>query len=261
MSESLQESARASSGDRRVAELSGTRSRFFMTMAVLLLAIAVVGFAPSFYLKIFFSTPALPWYLTVHGAVVTAWFALLVAQTALIATDRTAVHRRLGVFTVITGIVLILVTFYVVLNAAASFKERDLTPRPSIELIVLFDLGILVVFSILLWVGISFRNRPAVHKRAMLLASIAIVIPAFGRIPRWAVFAGGLGPILGPIVGFLPLLLLSAMWIHDVSTDKRVHATTAWGSALVFGCLLAARVLARTEVGKVFVAAISPGGG
>ncbi len=72
--------------------LSDPRSRFFTTMAVLLLVIVFVGFAPSFYLKIFFDTPELPWYVHLHGAVLTAWFTLFLAQTVLIATKRTATH-------------------------------------------------------------------------------------------------------------------------------------------------------------------------
>ena len=36
------------------------RGRFFVTMAVVLIVVAIVGFAPTFYLKIFFDTPELP---------------------------------------------------------------------------------------------------------------------------------------------------------------------------------------------------------
>ncbi len=74
--------------------LSDTHTRFFVTMAVLLLVIAFAGFAPTFYLKMFFDTPELPWYLQVHGATLTTWFPLLLAQTALIATNRPGLRER-----------------------------------------------------------------------------------------------------------------------------------------------------------------------
>ena len=52
-----------------------------------------------------------------------------------------------------------------------------------------------------------------------------------------------------------------AVWAHDLLTDKRLHATTAWGSALFVASFVAGTVLPRTEAGKTFVAAISlPGG-
>ena len=94
----MRTSARES--DLRAGVLPHTRSRFFVAMAILLLVAVAIGFAPTFYLKAFFETPDLPWYLHVHGATLTAWFALFFTQTALIAANRTALHRRLGVLMV-----------------------------------------------------------------------------------------------------------------------------------------------------------------
>ena len=234
-----------------------TRSRFFVTMAVLLLVIAFVGFAPSFYLKIFFDTPELPWYLHVHGATLTTWFPLLLTQTALIATNRPALHRRLGVFTGVIAAFVIVTTFLVILGADASTEVRGITRAQSIENLVLGDLSLLTAFSVLVAVGISFRHRPALHKRAMLLASIALVTPALGRIARFPVFAeAGIALVLAVL-----LSLMLAIWVHDFLSNKRVHATTVWGSALIFGGLLASARLAGTESGKGFVAAISLGSG
>ena len=237
--------------------LSYTRSRFFVTTAVLLLVIAFVGFAPTFYLKIYFDTPELPWYLQVHGATLTTWFPLLLAQTALIATNRPALHRRLGVFTgVIAGFVIV-TTFFVILGADASTEVRGITRAQPIENLVLGDLSLLTAFSVLVAVGISFRHRPAVHKRAMLLASIALVTPALGRIARFPVFAeAGIALVLAVL-----LSLMLTIWVHDFLSDKRMHATTVWGSALIFGGVLASAGLASTESGKAFVTAISLGSG
>ena len=81
---------RTSSNEQRVEGLSVTRSPFFVVMAALLLGIALVGFAPSFYFKTSFETPELPWYLHLHGAALTAWYILFLTQTLLVATNRTA---------------------------------------------------------------------------------------------------------------------------------------------------------------------------
>ena len=51
------------------------------------------------------------------------------------------------------------------------------------------------------------------------------------------------------------------IWVHDFRSDKRVHATTTWGSALIFGGVLASGGLASTESGKALVTAISLGSG
>ena len=248
-------SAQALARERRAAERSDTRSRFFVAMAVLLPVIVFVGFAPTFYLKSFFDTPELPWVLHVHAAVLTTWYALFLAQTLLIATHRTATHQRLGVFTGVTAVLVILMTLAIILGANASTEARGITRTPPIEFIVLGDLSVLAAFSILVPVGISCRHRPALHKRAMLLASIALVVPALARLARFPVFAEA-GPALVPAALFS---LLSAIWVHDWFADRRVHATTAWGSALILLGLLASGGLATTEAGKAFVAAISIG--
>ena len=237
--------------------LSDPRSRFFTTMAVLLLVIVFVGFAPSFYLKIFFETRELPWYVHLHGAVLTAWFTLFLVQTLLVATRRTPTHRRLGTLAGVAAVLLVLTTIFLILNLEASLTARGRTPKEPIEMVVLGDLAALTGFSILISVGISFRHRPALHKRAMLLAFIALVGPALARIARFPVFAE-----VG--LAFVPVThssLMLAIWVHDLFADKRVHATTAWGSAAILGLFMASAALARTESGKALVAAISFGGG
>ena len=237
--------------------LSDTHNRFFVTMAALLLVIVFVGFAPTFYLKIFFDTPELPWYVHLHGAVLSAWFMLFLTQTVLIKTKRTTTHRRLGVLAGVTAVLLVLMTLFMVLNADASMGARGALMRRGTELTVLVNLWLLTAFSVLVVVGISFRHRPAVHKRAMLLASIALVTPALGRIARFSVFAeAGIALVLAVL-----LSLMLTIWVHDFLSDKRMHATTVWGSALIFGGVLASAGLASTESGKAFVTAISLGSG
>ena len=245
MSEAIQESP------------SDTRSRFFVTLAALLFVIAFVGFAPTFYLKIFFDTPELPWYVHLHGAVLTAWFTLFLVKAVLITTKRTATHRRVGVLAGVVAVLLILMTIYMILGADAAGKARGITRKVPIEMLVLGDFFSLVAFAILMTVGLSFRHKPALHKRAMLLASIALVTPAVPRFAQLPVFVD-VGPALVPAV---IVSLMLAIWVHDVSTDRRLHATTVWGSALIFGGFQAARVLAGTESGKALVAAISFGSG
>jgi hypothetical protein len=43
-----------------------------------------------------FAAPPIPGYVYVHGAALSAWFLLIVAQTSFVSIGRTAVHRRLG---------------------------------------------------------------------------------------------------------------------------------------------------------------------
>ena len=85
------------------------RDRFFIVMTGLMLVIVLVGFAHTLYLRVLFDLPEIPAQLYVHGTVLTIWFSLAFVQTWLIATDRTAIHRRLGVAGMIVAVGVVVV--------------------------------------------------------------------------------------------------------------------------------------------------------
>jgi hypothetical protein len=58
-------------------------------MAIAMAFVVFLGFAPSYYLRSRFGLgPQLTPLLHLHGAVMTAWFALLIVQTTFIAAGR-----------------------------------------------------------------------------------------------------------------------------------------------------------------------------
>src|SRR5215475_6479126 len=87
---------------------------FYPIVSGLLLLVLVVGFAKTFFLRAFFNVPPIPAYLYVHGVVLTAWYALVFAQTLLVRTHRVDLHRRLGVASVTVAAMLVPISAYVV---------------------------------------------------------------------------------------------------------------------------------------------------
>ncbi|HYC32310.1 MAG TPA: hypothetical protein VEB59_08485, partial [Gemmatimonadales bacterium] len=77
-------------------------------------------------------------------------------------------------------------------------------------------------FTALASVGLYYRRRSDIHRRVMLLATIAILVPAFARM-RW--LAGG-GPRLA-IIG-LSLLIVVCM-VYDRLSYRRIHPAFLWG--------------------------------
>ena len=79
---------------------------FFTGMTFLTTAIILWGFAPSFFLRgiappvvhSYLDPPPQPvrWLYITHGVVFTAWVTLCAAQVLLVATGRSALHRRAG---------------------------------------------------------------------------------------------------------------------------------------------------------------------
>jgi hypothetical protein len=86
------------------------RSRFFLAMSIVMLAIVFVGFGPTLFLRAFVNVPELPPYLFVHGAVLTSWYAWSVVQTSCIAAKRQNLHRRLGLVGAALGAVAVVVS-------------------------------------------------------------------------------------------------------------------------------------------------------
>jgi hypothetical protein len=71
------------------------RSPFYVGVSLLIVAIVLAGFAPSFIRMAVDAQPR-PWFLHVHAAVYLGWLALLVFQTVLAARGKIALHRRVG---------------------------------------------------------------------------------------------------------------------------------------------------------------------
>jgi hypothetical protein len=240
-----------SEADQRLAPVSEAKPQarrtsrrwFFVCMASVLLVIVAVGFAKSFYLRNIIhkghAVSTLPVYLVLHGIVLTSWFLLFLGQTLLVASGRVRLHRLFGV----AGAVLAAVVFALSLLVVVRSVVRETS------LVVLGDIVILFLFGILVAGGIWFRQKPDVHKRLMLIASITIVAPAIARWPG----AQSMLPIsvVGP-----QLLLYAALILYDVLSRRRVHPATIWGVALYIVAVAVTIPLASSKLGHALVEAL-----
>jgi hypothetical protein len=242
------------------------QTSYFFWMATLLLAVVLIGFAPTLYLRPVFDAAPIPGYLYVHGAVLTAWFVWLVVQTSLVATGRTATHRRLGVAGAAIAAAVVaagpLATFSVVARVRSAGVDWDTDMSalgflgvegvPMIQFVSSVVWGnflSIVAFALLVSAAVVLRRNTQAHKRLMLIASLTILIPALARISRWPVFGGEDGPLL-PIAG---LGLLATVVVYDVVKTKRVHAATIAGVAANLATFAIAQVIARSPFGQAVV--------
>lgn len=74
-------------------------ARFFFTMALVMAAAIVAGFA--FNLAIGRSSFSLPWLVHFHAWVMMGWVGLYLMQNTLVFADNIALHRRLGWLSVV----------------------------------------------------------------------------------------------------------------------------------------------------------------
>ena len=209
------------------AAVSRRRERLFYTgMAVVFLLVVFAGFARTYYLRPYFVADGLIPLLHLHGLIFTSWIVLLLVQTTLVAAKRTAVHRRLGWAGAVIAVLMILVG---TTTAVVRAKEGAAPPGAASPLAFLtIPLGDMLVFALLVGAAIYYRRRADVHKRLMLLATIAILPAAVARLPFAFIQEGG------PLVFFgLTDLFVLLMLAYDLLTRGRPQRATVLGGLLL----------------------------
>jgi hypothetical protein len=221
------------------------RSGFFNALAVALLLVGVVGFAPTFFFRPFFDVPPMPDYVLLHGVVMTAWFVWFLGQSVFIKRNRIGLHRRLGVAGMGLAAAVVIVGLTVTLGSVTRLSDaefRAVMPLFWLNLILLLD------FSLCTLAAFVWRRRPDVHKRLMAFASISLIGPAFGRIAGWSAF----GPF-GGLINAMPVLFIVAIVGHDIIVRKRPHFVTAVVGGAFLASLAIAGLLENSDFGESFV--------
>ncbi len=222
--------------------------RFFTTMALVIAAAVVVGFAPSFYLRGLVSAahplePVTPLVLS-HGIAFSFWVLLFVTQAVLAGSGRTELHMRLGTL----GFVMVPLMLILGTLAGLHGIDRPLTAPPGLSPLTwaatpLLDLP---VFGGLMTAGLAFRGAPHIHKRLMLIAMIDMLQPAVGRMTFI--------PLPVPISTLLaPGIALGLLIRWDIRTRGRVEQVTIIGSFVVLGVILIRPMIWKTETWLDFV--------
>jgi cytochrome bd-type quinol oxidase subunit 2 len=213
------------------ADRKSSERKFYSRMAILLVVVVFLGFAPSFYLKGIVPpyprpNPTLPPAVLFHGLMFTLWMALLVLQTQLVATRRTETHMKLGKATMLVAIALIPVMYLTAVWAVPRHSHPPFTDDLNWTAI---PLAVIPAFAFLVYEAWRRRKESQWHKRLMLSATIIFAAgPGFSRIPLapptfWGFTAQLLG---GTFLLFLP------MFIWDRRTQGKIHPATWTGYAV-----------------------------
>ena len=197
--------------------------RFFSVMSIVSAVTIIAGFANTYLPKVASGAPAVPAIVHLHAVIFTSWLVFFVAQTTLVRTGRTAVHRRIG----IAGAVLAALMLVVGVDTAITVARLGHRGIPGVEFpdaagFMLLNLNATIVFAALVWAGWYFRRDAQTHKRLMLLATTGTLIgPGVSRLP----FVSG----KAPVIGLLVLAFLFAGPVYDFVTRRRVHMAYVWG--------------------------------
>lgn len=208
----------------------GAERRFYSWMALMMIAVVLIGFAPSFYLRGIVPSyprpnPSLTPFVMLHGIAFTLWLLVFWAQTALLAADRRDLHMRFGMFGMALAVLLIPIMYLVAVGQVARANQPPFTTALAWTAV---PLAAIPSYALLIWLGWSRRREAQVHKRLMLAAALILVGgPAIGRFP--------IAPpsMTGHMIqqAIACLLFLPLFW-WDRKSLGRVHWVTRMGFAL-----------------------------
>lgn len=205
----------------RAVAYTRQRAEPYRWLALGAAAVAVVGFARTYYLKELFGTRALPFAVHVHGLLMSLWLVVFIAQTWLIARHRVAWHRRLGVSAAALAVLVILMGEALTVLAVA--REASAHVVGMFHYLLLINSVNLLLFGAFVGGGLTLRTKPEVHKRLMLLAAVVLLAPAVARIALLFTHAP-----LAQLVAFY--LCLAACVGLDTVRHRRLHPVFGWGA-------------------------------
>lgn len=211
--------------------VAGARDRLFYGAIAIAMGLTVFsGFARTYYVPLTIGGPRAtlsggPWTLVVHAhaAAFTAWVLLFITQTALIATRRVALHRRLGIAGAILAAAMVVAGALTAIATAARGGAPPGVDPLAFLVVPLFDL---VLFSGFIIAALTWRRNKEAHKRLMLLAYVSIIAAATARLP-------GVLPLGPPAFFGMALIFVVAGVIYDFVSRGRVHPVYKWGGTLL----------------------------
>jgi len=212
MATSAQTSARAAQKNKAA---NAVGQYFYFFMSLLVAAVVVYGFSHTVDQNLVHATPPRPWLLWVHGTLFSAWVAFFILQSALLRTQNVRIHRTTGWFGVALAAAMIVVGFttaIVMRRFDLRFETPDASGPPGFLIVPFFDI---TCFAVFFWLAVTWRKKPELHRRLMLIATCVLTSAAWGRMPNQT-FA-----FVWFYAGVDALILLGVM--RDLIVMKKVH--------------------------------------
>ena len=159
--------------------------RFYFVFAIALAAIAFGGFGITYLFPLVtgrFDGPAV---LHVHGALFFTWTLLFVAQSRFASTSMRT-HRALGLVGISLATAMVMTALVVIVSGLSQSVATGTGDTARALAIVPFTA--ISTFCVFVALAIAYRRRHEVHKRCMVMATLALLPPAVARV-LFVVFA------------------------------------------------------------------------
>jgi hypothetical protein len=239
-----------------VASRVDIERRFFTSMVIAMALFVLAGFAPSYFMQPMLGglvtgreVPPITPLIHLHAASGTAWMLFLIWQAHLIRGKQHQRHMQNGLIGAGIALAIVVVGLVVAIDAGRAGRHP---PGWTSTAFLMMPFASALLFGAYVAAALWWRKRPDYHKRLMLLATIAILLPAGARLATYF-FKGILPP--GPPGGLvLTDLFIAALVAYDLVKQGRLHPATLWGGGLMLLSQPGRLWLSQTEAWNAFAA-------
>jgi hypothetical protein len=224
------------------------RPGFYLCFAISCALVAFLSFIPTYWLPLTTGSLKLAPTVHLHAALQFGWVLLFVAQTALAGSGRLTLHRTLGVggVTLAAGMLI----FGVIAAVHSNQLQSAAGHADQARAFLIASITNVLFFAVAVGLAAANFRRPEIHKRLMVLATVAVLVPAIARVFLVAVTGGTTitpPPIEVTLVpSLLTDLLLVAAIVHDRRRYGKVHPVYWIGGGLLIALQVLRIPLAHT---------------
>lgn len=219
---------------------NSTEAKFYLLVSAVIFLIPIFGFFPFFQTAIVEGTNT-PFLISSHVVLYFAWIAFFALQAILPACGRLDLHMKLGrlgiplmMILVISGLLVTFARFSILVDQGQFEEAKYFLLQPLTDMIL---------FPALVIAAISFRRKPEIHKRLMLLATVMITVAGIVRIVYISIPGANL------LIWVFPILL--AM-VYDFYRKRIVHPVYIFGLILFTIVYLRTRLLPNSNLWQDF---------
>jgi hypothetical protein len=227
----------------------------FVSMAAWFIAIVLTGFIPDSIIKVGLvqsgGRAPFPPILHVHAALMGSFLLLLLAQSLMMATGRSALHKQVGIAAfvlvpalVVVGIILAPTIYHQVWAGAhlgpPAVRAALMPVLPRLENILLLQMHAGILFAVFMTMALWARAaNSGFHKRMIFLATAVPLAASIDRM-EWLPNTFPASPMSTD--GYI-LLAVAPLFVWDVIRNRRVHeAYLVWAAIYLPASLLMYRL-------------------
>ena len=184
--------------------------------AIGLIALALLGFWPTYFSKFFDGTANFNFYFHFHFAMASLWIVLLIVQPLLIKNKKLSIHRQTGKL----SFILLPLFFVSVILLKHYTVGGEVTEGLGASLWL--QLKDLIIIGVMFSIAMMNKRNMQIHARAMIATGIVFIEPTLGRfviltlLPEPDFFLG-----LGITVAIMYTLIISLIIIERKQSSGR----------------------------------------